>query len=175
MNFKISNLEGLRLFAEQLAIFLQGGELFLLDGTLGAGKTTFVRSVSEALGTTDNVCSPTFSLIQRYKSALSIVHMDLYRLESERELDFLDIEELLNNKDIKFIEWGMKFPEYFDQPYILIRLTVPERDKNTVEETNLEVGEQRVISFSIHNTQKSNTSLNRLFGKLEKWVDTFEQ
>ncbi|MBT5953122.1 tRNA (adenosine(37)-N6)-threonylcarbamoyltransferase complex ATPase subunit type 1 TsaE [bacterium] len=176
MTFQISNLDDLRRFSEQFVSLLRGGELFLLEGTLGAGKTTFVRAVSEAMGTKDNVCSPTFSLIQRYKSnkSLSIVHMDLYRLESDRELDFLDIEELLESDNIKFIEWGTKFSDYFEQSYILIRLQAPDLDNSSEKESDLELGEERTISFSIHNVQKEKTSLSVLFESLEDCLKRFK-
>lgn len=67
---------------EKLAMSLQGGELILLDGDLGAGKTTFTKGLAKGLGITRNIKSPTFTLIREYSMGrLPLYHMDVYRLE----------------------------------------------------------------------------------------------
>lgn len=88
-----------------VARFPEGG-IFLLSGEMGAGKTTFVRSICEVLGAS-HVSSPTFSLINEYEGTggITVIHMDLYRINSIKEaLDF-GFEEYLDRDGYLFIEW----------------------------------------------------------------------
>jgi tRNA threonylcarbamoyladenosine biosynthesis protein TsaE len=88
-------------------------KLILLRGDLGAGKTTLVKGIAQALGvaSADDVTSPTFTLVHEYAgSDKSLYHLDLYRLELERELTPLGIEEMEENGVLLLVEWGEKFP-----------------------------------------------------------------
>jgi tRNA threonylcarbamoyladenosine biosynthesis protein TsaE len=98
--------------ARQLARSLRGGGIFSLEGPLGAGKTTFVQGLAEGLGCPpDEVSSPTFTLVHEYAGGrLPLVHMDLYRLESEDELAALGFDDLAGASNVLAIEWGDKFP-----------------------------------------------------------------
>jgi len=89
-----------------LAQRLSAGDVLLLHGELGAGKTAFVRGVAQGLGArVDDVSSPTFTLIQEYDSGrLTLYHVDLYRLEPA-EVDDLGLEELVESGGIVAIEW----------------------------------------------------------------------
>ena len=82
----------------------------LFYGDLGAGKTTLIKTLVKRLGSADNVSSPTFSLINEYKTdaGASIFHLDLYRLKDENEAYDLGIEELLETDSLKLIEWPQK-------------------------------------------------------------------
>ena len=82
----------------------------LFYGDLGAGKTTLIKALVRELGSSDNVSSPTFSLINEYKTEdnQSIFHLDLYRLKEENEAFDLGIEEILESESLKFIEWPQK-------------------------------------------------------------------
>jgi len=85
-------------------------KVFLLEGELGAGKTTFVKTVCKHLGVEEMVDSPTFSIVNKYEYALagktkSIYHLDLYRITSPEEALDLGIYELLDSGDWVFIEW----------------------------------------------------------------------
>lgn len=82
----------------------------LLTGNLGAGKTTLTKGIVEALGAAprDEVSSPTFTLIHEYGPR--VFHVDLYRLDSEREVATLGLEELFDRSGITLIEWGERFP-----------------------------------------------------------------
>lgn len=91
----------------QLGPTLAVGATVLLRGELGAGKTAFVRGLAEGLGlSTDEVSSPTFTLIQEYRGTLPLFHVDLYRISSA-EADDLGLEEL-NEQGVVAIEWAEK-------------------------------------------------------------------
>jgi tRNA threonylcarbamoyladenosine biosynthesis protein TsaE len=96
-----------------LAPTLKG--VVLLIGNLGAGKTTMVKGISGS----PEVSSPTFTLIHDYGNCY---HIDLYRLETEREVEALGIDELIDHGKPVLIEWGERFPRLFPPPVIEIRL-----------------------------------------------------
>lgn len=84
---------------------LRVGDMVLLTGELGAGKTTFVRGVARGVGSTAPVASPTFQLVRVYPGRLQLAHVDLYRVESPAEFGDLGIEELLDQGAV-VVEWG---------------------------------------------------------------------
>jgi tRNA threonylcarbamoyladenosine biosynthesis protein TsaE len=100
----------------ELATRLQPPKLVLLRGDLGAGKTTLVKGIAEAFHAAEReeVTSPTFTLIHEYRGPeASIFHIDLYRIDTERELATLGIDELLrDDRNLVLIEWGEKFPRF---------------------------------------------------------------
>jgi tRNA threonylcarbamoyladenosine biosynthesis protein TsaE len=101
----------------EIAALLGPPMMLLLRGGLGAGKTTLVKGIAQGLhaADADEVTSPTFSLVHEYEGerdggALALYHLDVYRLESERQLDTIGWEELPRDNAIVLVEWGDKFP-----------------------------------------------------------------
>lgn len=94
---------------EQLAASLDAGDVVLLYGDLGAGKTAFVRGLARGLGApSGDVSSPTFTLVQEYHGRLTLYHVDLYRLEPA-EVDDLGLEELVLGDGVVAIEWAERW------------------------------------------------------------------
>jgi tRNA threonylcarbamoyladenosine biosynthesis protein TsaE len=86
---------------------LQAGSVIALHGTLGSGKTTFVKGLAAALGVRDLVTSPSFSLVNEYEGQhLRLFHVDLYRLRGQHEVDLLDLDSVLSAGGITVIEWA---------------------------------------------------------------------
>ena len=99
----------------KLASELAPPKLVLLRGDLGAGKTTLVKGIAEGFraAASEDVTSPTFTLIHEYRGPeTSVFHIDLYRIDTQRELDTLGIEDLFEDRNLILIEWGEKFPQF---------------------------------------------------------------
>lgn len=92
---------------ERLGARLKLGDLVLLSGELGSGKTTFVRGIARGTGASAPVASPTFQLVRIYPGRIQLAHVDLYRLGSSSEVADLGLEELLD-EGIVVVEWGDK-------------------------------------------------------------------
>lgn len=105
----------------EIAKLLTPPKFLILKGDLGAGKTTLVKGIAEALDAADpdEVTSPTFTLIHEYEGTrhengkdepVMLYHLDLYRIEQERQLDSLGLDEIATPDSIVLVEWGDKFP-----------------------------------------------------------------
>ena len=101
---------------QKLVELLKPPQLLMLRGELGTGKTTLVKGIAQALGAAepDEVTSPTFTLIHecdgsRQGSAVKLYHLDVYRLEGERQLETLGLDDLLTPDALVLVEWGEKF------------------------------------------------------------------
>ena len=94
--------------AEDFTESLQGGEILLLSGELGVGKTVFVKGLARGLGIDErDVTSPTFTLMNSYRGRLTLYHIDLYRLSSLREIDALGLDDFIGrSRALTAIEWG---------------------------------------------------------------------
>lgn len=98
-----------------LAPALRAGDVVLLTGDLGAGKTQFVQGVAAALGIDDAVVSPTFNIVLSYEGGrLPLYHFDLYRLDDASELDDIDFYGIVEGDGASFIEWGDRFDDLVD-------------------------------------------------------------
>jgi tRNA threonylcarbamoyladenosine biosynthesis protein TsaE len=125
----------------ELAATLYAGDVLLLYGDLGAGKTAFVRGLAEGLGVDrGEVSSPTFTLIQEYRGGrLTLFHVDLYRIEDPREFDELGLDEIAE-EGVLAIEWAEKLPR---PPRRFVRVSIEHAGESqrriTVESLKYEV------------------------------------
>ena len=100
-------------FGRSLAAELSPPLIVLLRGDLGAGKTTLVKGIAEGFGAAraEDVTSPTFTLVHEYRGPqTTLYHIDLYRIDTQRDLETLGLDDLLAPNSILLIEWGEKFP-----------------------------------------------------------------
>ena len=107
-----------------IAARLHAGDCVALWGDLGAGKTTLARSILQALGVTEDVPSPTFTIVQRYDTpGLVVNHYDLYRLKSAREMAELGFDEALEDGAV-LVEWPERAPEALPVDALHVRLSL---------------------------------------------------
>ena len=114
-------LEGL---ASEVARSLGPGDVVVLSGEVGAGKTTFVRAAALALGVADRVTSPTYQLARRYEGLVDgrrmiVNHMDLYRLEDIEDRDVLELDDYLEPDAVTFIEWADPALDAIENPSLV--------------------------------------------------------
>lgn len=104
--FEAADLNEMKIVAQEILNAYPDNKIFFLKGNLGAGKTTLIQYFCETLGVTEHVVSPSFALINIYKSAKGdIYHLDLYRLKKQEEAVDLGIEDYLYSGNYVFIEW----------------------------------------------------------------------
>lgn len=117
----------------KLTAFLSPPKLVLLRGDLGAGKTTLVKGIAEAFhaASSDDVTSPTFTLVHEYRGpAVTVFHIDLYRIDTPRQLETLGLDDLISENSVLLLEWGDKFPRFQrerDVEIVLERVSENER------------------------------------------------
>lgn len=99
----------------------QSGDVLLLVGELGAGKTTITQGILWGLGGSEYARSPTFVLVNEYPARLTVYHMDLYRLESIDQMEDLGLDDYLYGDGVCVVEWADKAPGYFPIDHVVIR------------------------------------------------------
>jgi len=110
---------------KELAASLAPPKLVLLRGDLGAGKTTLVKGIAEGFeaASQDDVTSPTFTLIHEYRGpSATLYHIDLYRVDTPRELETLGLDDLMDERSVLLIEWGDKFERFESERDVEISL-----------------------------------------------------
>ncbi|WP_295158952.1 tRNA (adenosine(37)-N6)-threonylcarbamoyltransferase complex ATPase subunit type 1 TsaE [uncultured Brachyspira sp.] len=127
------SLENIKNIAEYLKNILKNGDIVIMEGNLGFGKTTFIRILSKLMESEDIVSSPSFTLINEYDIIINgeksiLRHADLYRIESNEELDDIGFKDKIRENGITMIEWGNKFIDYFEAPYYLFEIEMQEED-----------------------------------------------
>lgn len=130
---KVSSEEETRKFAVEFASGLKNGDIVVLNGSLGSGKTFFIREACRYFDV-NTVNSPTFALINEYNSKNKIYHFDFYRIEKIEELYDIGIEGYLDDDEsIIFIEWGNLFPEILPKKRIEINIETGKENNRTLE------------------------------------------
>ena len=105
------------------------GMVICLEGDLGSGKTVFTKGFAGALGISEDITSPTFTIIKEYTSGeLPLYHMDVYRLDGN--VDDLGIEEYYNKKGVTIIEWADTIEDYLPKNKLVIRIKSSDEDEN---------------------------------------------
>ena len=114
-----------RALGEKLASRLKAGDVVVLEGELGAGKSELARGIARGLGVTETVTSPSFTILNVYESGrCPLYHFDWYRLESEEELYELGMDEYLGGDGIAVVEWAERCPDARPDNVLRLRLEV---------------------------------------------------
>jgi len=125
---------------QRLASELVPPKLVVLRGDLGAGKTTLIKGIAEGFqaASRENVTSPTFTLIHEYRGAgVNVYHVDLYRIDTQRELDTLALDDLFDENSVVLIEWGEKFARFLRERDVEITIErLGENDRRIKIATN---------------------------------------
>ncbi|HEY7440588.1 MAG TPA: tRNA (adenosine(37)-N6)-threonylcarbamoyltransferase complex ATPase subunit type 1 TsaE [Acidimicrobiia bacterium] len=101
---------------------LRGGDVVVLSGELGAGKTVFAKGVAQGLGVVEPVVSPTFTIVREYEGRLPLKHVDVYRLDHLQELIDIGLEELLDDRSVMLVEWGEAVGAVLPEERLEVRL-----------------------------------------------------
>ncbi len=120
-----------RALGRRLASLVRPGDVVLLGGGLGAGKTVFASGVAEGLGVTEPVLSPTFVLAHYYRGLLDVVHADIYRVGSIAEIEDLDLE-FDASRGLLIVEWGDAAEGHFPDDHLLVRLIADDGGVRTI-------------------------------------------
>ena len=133
----VENIDEMQIIAKKFSKLLTGGEVVLLNGDLGAGKTTFTRFVLQALGVKDDITSPTFTIMREYQTKkFTIYHFDMYRLSSGQDALDYGLEEYLydeSKSNIVFIEWSENIKDILNGKYIVINIELIDGNKRKLE------------------------------------------
>ena len=140
MTFYTESAEQTIGLGEKIGSFLRPGDVIALQGTLAAGKTTITKGIARTLGITEDITSPTFTLISVYEGRLPLYHMDVYRLEGSADFSDLGAEEMLYGNGICVIEWSEKIMDELPSRTIIIKLSA-ENEKRTVTIENWTYGD----------------------------------
>lgn len=122
--YNTKSLQGTELIAKTIAKTIVANDIIALHGGLGAGKTTFTRYLVKCLGSLDPVSSPTFSLVNHYKSTPEIFHFDMYRIKTEYDLYSIGFFDYIDNNNILIIEWSENIIEFLPPNIIEIYINV---------------------------------------------------
>ena len=153
MKYIVHDAEGMRRLGASFADVLRAGDLVILAGGLGAGKTTLVQGIGAGLGVQGHVSSPTFIIARAHEPAGTgpwLVHVDAYRLANLSELDHLDLDTSTDDS-VTVVEWGEGKAESLADSHALI---VIDRTRGGLDAAALEAGEdasqgERVVSVSV--------------------------
>ena len=132
MILNASSLSDLPGIAQQIVSCAGNTRIFLFYGDMGAGKTTLIKSLCGALGSTDVITSPTFSIVNEYAGPNKIYHFDFYRLKNQNEALDIGCEEYFYSGSYCFIEWPEKTADLLPDNYVRIAVEVKEDNSRKI-------------------------------------------
>ena len=137
---------------------IEPGQIILLTGNLGSGKTVFVKGIAEGMGIKDQITSPTYSLINEYTGNPPLFHLDLYRLENSSRLNDIGVLDYLEREGVMVVEWPEILKEILPDDYLEIIFCRESEDLNT---------EKRELKFTV-----SGSMSQKLFEEMLSYVDS---
>jgi tRNA threonylcarbamoyladenosine biosynthesis protein TsaE len=140
MTLRTDSPEATRAVAGALGELLVAGDLVLLVGDLGAGKTAFAQGLARGLGVDEPVTSPTFTIVQEYEGRIPLRHVDVYRLDRVQDLHDLGFDELVDD-GVTIVEWGDLVEQALPADHLVVRIAPGEADT------------ERVLDLSFHGSR----------------------
>ena len=127
-------LDTIHVVSDHIKDLINNYTIFLFEGDMGSGKTTLIKQLVKDIGISENVKSPTFSLVNQYiENDLIIFHFDLYRINKENELDSIGFYEYLDSGKLCFIEWPNIVIQNTYKDYVLIKISVISDSEREIE------------------------------------------
>ena len=127
-------LDTIHVVSDHIKDLINNYTIFLFEGDMGSGKTTLIKQVVKDIGISENVKSPTFSLVNEYiENDLIIFHFDLYRINKENELDSIGFYEYLDSGKLCFIEWPNIAIQNIYKDYVLIKISITNDSEREIE------------------------------------------
>jgi len=127
-------LDTIHVISNHIKDLINNYTIFLFEGDMGSGKTTLIKQIVKDIGISENVKSPTFSLVNEYiENDLIIFHFDLYRINNENELDSIGFYEYLDSGKLCFIEWPNIAIQNIYKDYVLIKISVTSDSEREIE------------------------------------------
>ncbi|HEX2700532.1 MAG TPA: tRNA (adenosine(37)-N6)-threonylcarbamoyltransferase complex ATPase subunit type 1 TsaE [Acidimicrobiales bacterium] len=120
--------EDTRELGAALAALAEAGDVILLSGDLGAGKTTFAQGFARGLGVVDQIVSPTFVLVRLYQGRLPLIHADAYRMDDLAEVTDLDLPEQLDDGGVAVVEWGDVIAPVLPADFLVVHIEMGDGD-----------------------------------------------
>lgn len=146
-----------RALATEVAAVVGPGDVIVLGGDLGAGKTAFTQGLGAALGVTEQIVSPTFTIERVYEGRVTLHHLDVYRLDNLHEALDLGIDEALDDGEVAVVEWGEAISGVLGRDYLLVRLALGAGD------------DDRAITFEVHGPRWA-ARLDALRTAVSQWL-----
>ena len=127
-------LDTIHVVTDHIKDLINNYTIFLFEGDMGSGKTTLIKQIVKDIGISENVKSPTFSLVNEYiENDLIIFHFDLYRINKENELDSIGFYEYLDSGKLCFIEWPNIAIQNICNDYVLIKISITSDSEREIE------------------------------------------
>tara|TARA_R110001592_G_scaffold140281_6_gene361189 strand:+ start:2868 stop:3284 length:417 start_codon:yes stop_codon:yes gene_type:complete len=134
MEFIAKSINDLNHISKQLIEQFGSAKVILFNGEMGSGKTTLIKQICKNLGVTENTSSPTFSIVNEYKTDdnQSIYHFDFYRIEHEQEAMDFGYEDYFYSNAFCFIEWAEKIPNLIPENHIVVSIKIDEANNRII-------------------------------------------
>lgn len=129
----VETLDNLEVLSQKIIKIIEQKHIVIFKGDLGSGKTTLIKMIVKQLRSEDHVSSPSFSIINEYRTdQKSIFHFDLYRIKEIEELEEIGFFDYLDSGNYCFIEWPEIIEDYLDMPYIEIKISIMENNYRNI-------------------------------------------
>ena len=157
------------LLGEVLGPLLSAGDVLVLSGDLGAGKTQLTKGIARALGVIEPITSPTFNLLLEHRGRLPLFHFDLYRLDTADQLEDLDYWGTLEAGGVSVIEWGDRFPDAMPADGVVVRIAITGDDTRELALSALGVrGEELARQWVLGAARVPGASVSNARGRTDR-------